>query len=125
MDTGGTATRVFGQADFNVWNWPVAGKTGTAEVDLKADTSLFAAYGPVYRPGSAVAPDTVPEVALSVVMEESGFGSASAAPVAAAIFEHLATDTVPVARSLNETARYALGLIDDDGQTATGEGVNG
>ena len=40
------ATRVFGQADFNVWNWPVAGKTGTAEVDLKADTSLFAAYGP-------------------------------------------------------------------------------
>ena len=125
MDTGGTATRVFGQADFNVWNWPVAGKTGTAEVDLKADTSLFAAYGPVYRPGSAVAPDTVPEVALSVVMEESGFGSASAAPVAAAIFEHLATDTVPVARSLNETARYALGLIDDDGQAATGEGVNG
>ena len=52
MDTGGTATRAFGQADFNVWNWPVAGKTGTAEVDLKADTSLFAAYGPVYRPGS-------------------------------------------------------------------------
>ena len=67
----------------------------------------------------------MPEVALSVVMEESGFGSASAAPVAAAIFEHLATDTVPVARSLNKSARYALGLIDDDGQTATGEGVNG
>ena len=125
MDTGGTATRVFGQADFNVWNWPVAGKTGTAEVDLKADTSLFAAYGPVYRPGSAVGLDTVPEVALSVVLEESGFGSASAAPVAAAIFEHLATDTVPVARSLNETARYALGLIDDDGQTTTSVGANG
>ena len=125
MDTGGTATRAFGQADFNVWNWPVAGKTGTAEVDLKADTSLFAAYGPVYRPGSAVGLDTVPEVALSVVLEESGFGSASAAPVAAAIFEHLATDTVPVARSLNETARYALGLIDDDGQTTTSVGANG
>ena len=124
MDTGGTATRVFGQADFNVWNWPVAGKTGTAEVDLKADTSLFAAYGPVYRPGSAVAPDTVPEVALSVVMEESGFGSASAAPVAGNLrtpcHRHRARR-----RSLNETARYALGLIDDDGQAATGEGVNG
>ena len=57
-------------------------------------------------------------------MEESGFGSVSGAGCRG-IFEHLATDTVPVARSLNETARYALGLIDDDGQAATGEGVNG
>jgi len=125
MDTGGTAARVFGQADFNVWNWPVAGKTGTAEVDDKADTSLFAAYGPVYRPGSSVGFETEAEVALAVVMEESGFGSESAAPVAAAIFEHLATDTVPVARSLKETARYALGLVGDDGQLVISEGANG
>ena len=113
----------FGQADFNVWNWPVAGKTGTAEVDLKADTSLFAAYGPVYRPGSAVARHGARGGALGC---DGGVRvrqrQRRRLP---AIFEHLATDTVPVARSLNETARYALGLIDDDGQTTTSVGANG
>ncbi|MEM8707693.1 MAG: penicillin-binding protein 2 [Actinomycetota bacterium] len=124
-DGTGTAYRVFGQADFNVWNWPVAGKTGTAEVDDKADTSLFAAYGPTYRVGSLVDPDTEPEIAISVVMEEAGFGSQSAAPVAAAILEHVANDTVPVVRSIDETARYALGLIIDEGDAVVAQGANG
>ena len=46
-------------------------------------------------------------------------GSASAAPVTAAILEAIATDSVPVARSLDETARYALGLVDNPGEAAS------
>ena len=120
---GGTATRSFIDANPVFGRWPVAGKTGTAEVKSsiaqKADTSLFAAYAPVYWPGSGVAPDVEPEFAIAVVMEESGFGSASAAPVTAAILEAIATDSVPVARSLDETARYALGLVDGSVEVAS------
>ena len=38
---------------FRGWDqeaWPIAGKTGTAEVNDKADFSLFAAYGPLGDP---------------------------------------------------------------------------
>ncbi len=120
---GGTATRSFINANPVFGQWPVAGKTGTAEVKSstaqKADTSLFAAYAPVYWPGSMVNPDVEPEVAIAVVMEESGFGSASAAPVSAAILEAVASDSVPVARSLDETARYALGLLNESVEVAS------
>ena len=102
---GGTATRVFDNTDFSVFNWPVAGKTGTAEVDDKADTSLFAAYGPVYREGSLISAGTEPDLAVAAILEESGFGSAAAAPVVAEIFEKWATDSVPRVLSLNESAR--------------------
>ncbi len=122
--TGGTAYSVFAQADFNVWNWPVAGKTGTAQVITqgieKADTSLFAAYGPVYRTGSAVSPDVEADLALAVVMEESGFGSSSAAPVAAEIFARWSTDTVPSITGANEVVPVAAegGLGTDAAQGA-------
>ena len=124
----GTAYSVFANADFNLWDWPVAGKTGTAEVKtseatLKADTSLFAAYGPVWRENATVAPDVEADIAIAVIMEESGFGSAAAAPVAAEIFEKWATDTVPVVRSLDESARAAQELAAGDGtETALGAG---
>ena len=117
MSNGGTAKRVFDEADFNVWNFPVAGKTGTAQVITqgieKADTSLFAAYGPVYREGSGVPIDAEPDLAISVIMEESGFGSASAAPVAAEIFAAWATDSVPAVPSANEVTRVAAGALGD------------
>jgi penicillin-binding protein 2 len=71
----GTAARAF--AGFDNQNWPVAGKTGTAQVDNKADTALFAAFGPAYDP----------HYAISVIMEESGFGGSNAAPVARALFD--------------------------------------
>ena len=125
----GTAYSVFANADFNLWDWPVAGKTGTAEVKtseatLKADTSLFAAYGPVWRENATVAPDVEADIAIAVIMEESGFGSAAAAPVAAEIFEKWATDTVPVVRSLDESARAAQELAAGDG-TETALGADG
>jgi penicillin-binding protein 2 len=59
--------------------WPVAGKTGTAQVPPKQDTALFVGFGPVHAPAYAVA----------VVMEQSGFGASAAAPVARRLFGHL------------------------------------
>lgn len=74
----GTAAAAF--AGFPLSRFPVAGKTGTAQVARKQDTAVFAAYGPE--------PD--PSYALAVVMEEAGFGGTAAAPVARRIFEQLA-----------------------------------
>jgi penicillin-binding protein 2 len=65
----GTAEDVF--AGWDQEAWPVAGKTGTAEVNDKADFSLFAAYGPLGDPGYSV----------FAVLEEAGFGGEAAAPV--------------------------------------------
>jgi penicillin-binding protein 2 len=73
----GTAARAF--SGFDHENWPVAGKTGTAQVDGKADTAVFAAFGPA----------TAPQYAIAVFMEESGFGGSNAAPVARALFDAL------------------------------------
>lgn len=78
---GGTATGVF--AGFPHDTFPVAGKTGTAQVNGKADTALFAAFGPVPAPRYAVA----------VVLEESGFGGVAAAPVARKLFDVFAGST--------------------------------
>jgi penicillin-binding protein 2 len=57
----------------------VAGKTGTAQIAGRADTSLFA----------AVVPADAPRFAVVVVVEEGGFGSAVAAPVARRVIEAL------------------------------------
>ncbi|HEX6569814.1 MAG TPA: penicillin-binding protein 2, partial [Acidimicrobiales bacterium] len=74
---GGTAARAF--AGFPLDTYPIAGKTGTAQVDDKADTAVFAAFGPA----------PAPKYAISVFLEESGFGGTAAAPVARALFEGL------------------------------------
>ena len=74
-----------GGADFPLERYPVAGKTGTAEVRGKADTSLFVAFGPVREP----------TVAVVAVLEEAGFGSSVAAPLVARIMEKVAEETVP------------------------------
>ncbi len=73
----GTATRAF--AGFPLDLFSVAAKTGTAQVDNKADTAVFAAFGPV----------EAPRYSISVFLEESGFGGTAAAPVARALFEGL------------------------------------
>lgn len=70
---GGTGVDAF--RGFPLDRFPVAGKTGTAQAPPRQDTALFA----------AVAPLGDPRYAVSVVMEQAGFGSTSAAPVARAI----------------------------------------
>jgi penicillin-binding protein 2 len=74
---GGTARTTF--ATFPNFFWPVAGKTGTAEVNDKDDSALFAAFGPAHNP----------QYAISVIVEEAGFGGTIAAPVARQIFDVL------------------------------------
>ncbi len=72
---GGTAYGTF--LGFPLDSYPVAGKTGTAQVNGKADTAVFAAFGPA----------SAPEYAVSVIMEESGFGGTAAAPLARKLFD--------------------------------------
>src|SRR4051794_20820250 len=60
--------------------FPVAAKTGTAQVTGKEDTAVFAAFGPADSP----------QYAVSIFIEEAGFGGEVAAPVARRIFDGLA-----------------------------------
>jgi penicillin-binding protein 2 len=55
--------------------WPMAGKTGTAQVNDKADTALFVGFGPAEFGQPA-------RYAISVVVPEAGFGGEVAAPIA-------------------------------------------
>lgn len=74
----GTAHSAF--AGFPLRRWPVAGKTGTAEVYGKEDTAWFVSY----------APATDPRYVVAVVVSQGGTGGATAAPVARQIHEALA-----------------------------------
>ena len=80
---------------FPLEEFSVAGKTGTAEVRGKADTSIFAAFGPVEAPTHT----------LVAILEESGFGSSVAAPLAARVLKKVFEGTVPEAPLAAE--RYA------------------
>jgi penicillin-binding protein 2 len=80
----GTAYHAF--AGFPNREFPVAGKTGTAQVNKKHDTAIFAAF----------APADAPEYAISVVLEESGFGGSVAAPVARRILQGIVSPEQPV-----------------------------
>lgn len=73
----GTAAAAF--AGFPLGRVPVLGKTGTAQVNGKADTSLFAAVAPAHEPRYAVV----------AVVEESGFGSVIAAPIVRKVLDVL------------------------------------
>lgn len=109
---GGTAYDAFnepnsGGVDFDLYSWPVAGKTGTAEVGAgsKADTSMFAAFGPS---GSAYwsTPQREAEYVMVVVLEEAGFGSQHAAPMTARVLDAIATDSVPAAVAQDEVDEF-------------------
>ncbi|MFN0089517.1 MAG: penicillin-binding protein 2, partial [Acidimicrobiales bacterium] len=74
----GTAYAAFG--GFPLDRFPLAGKTGTAQVSRgRADTALFVAFGPVPEPRYVVA----------AVLEEAGFAARTAAPLVRAVFEQL------------------------------------
>jgi penicillin-binding protein 2 len=74
----GTAFNAF--AGFPLAAFPVAGKTGTAEVQGKQDTSVFTAYAPA---------DNAKYV-VTVVLEQAGLGAIAAAPVARRVLEGIA-----------------------------------
>ncbi|MFZ9345498.1 MAG: penicillin-binding protein 2 [Burkholderiaceae bacterium] len=89
VNKSGTGARVFTGAPY-----PVAGKTGTAQVvsigqnekynaarvaERHRDHSLYIAFAPADKP----------EVAVALIVENGGFGAAAAAPIARAVFDHL------------------------------------
>ena len=91
----GTSTRVFAGAGYKS-----GGKTGTAQAvtigqkdrydarkleEHQRDHSLYVAFAPL----------EAPTVALAVVVENAGFGSAHAAPIARRVFDYLLMDQYP------------------------------
>ena len=81
----GTAYAAF--QGFPLATIPVAGKTGTAQVAGKGDTSLFVGmFGGI--------PDH-PKYVVAVVVEQAGFGAQTAAPIARRIIEAMNGLTTP------------------------------
>jgi penicillin-binding protein 2 len=97
---GGTAYGSF--LGFPNDTWPVAGKTGTSQVRGRKDFALFAAFAPLHDP----------QYAISVVMEEAGFGGAHAAPVARRILDVL-SGNVPLPSALDPDAAEDLDSLPD------------
>jgi penicillin-binding protein 2 len=60
-------------------DWPVSGKSGTAEVFGRSDTSWFESYAPASKPRYVV----------SVAVSQGGHGSETAAPISRSIHEAL------------------------------------
>ncbi len=105
----GTSTRVFAGAGYRS-----GGKTGTAQAvtigqrdrydarrlaEHQRDHSLYVAFAPVENP----------QVALAVIVENSGFGAAHAAPIARRVFDYLLLGQYPseediAATQLGQTA---------------------
>jgi penicillin-binding protein 2 len=78
----GTAASAF--VGFDQQAFPIVGKTGTAQVDGRADTSLFASYGPALSPRWVV----------TAVMEESGFGAEASGEVTRRVYEVIANQAL-------------------------------
>jgi penicillin-binding protein 2 len=76
--SGGTATSAF--AGFPLSQYPVAGKTGTAQLGT---TGINDAWFISYAPANA------PKYVIAVYIERAGHGGESAAPVARQIYEGL------------------------------------
>ena len=85
----GTSARVFAGAPY-----VSAGKTGTAQAVTigqrdRYDASKLAEHQRDHSLYMAYAPAEAPQVALAVVVENSGFGAAHAAPIARRVFDYL------------------------------------
>ena len=101
----GTATRVFAGAPYKS-----GGKTGTAQaVSIRANekynASKMAEHQRDHSLYVAFAPLDAPTVALAVVVENAGFGSAAAAPIARRVFDYLLLGQVPSEEDLAATRR--------------------
>jgi penicillin-binding protein 2 len=76
-DPNGTAHPAF--IGFPVAQFPIAGKTGTAQVQGKQATSVFAAFAPAANP----------QYVVDAFLEQGGYGADAAAPVVRRIYEGL------------------------------------
>ena len=95
MRPGGTAARLAAGLTYTM-----AGKTGTAQVVQIKQGAKYnaAALAEQYRDQSwfiAFAPVETPRIAIAVIVENAGFGAASAAPIARAVSDFALTGKVP------------------------------
>ncbi len=95
MRPGGTAARLAAGLTYTM-----AGKTGTAQVVQIKQGAKYnaAALAEQYRDHSwfiAFAPVEAPRIAIAVIVENAGFGAASAAPIARAVSDFALTGKVP------------------------------
>ena len=77
-----------------------AGKTGTAQAvtigqNEKYDAKKLAEYERDHSLYIAFAPANAPEIALAIVVENAGFGSAHAAPIARRVFDYVLLGQYP------------------------------
>jgi penicillin-binding protein 2 len=86
----GTAYAPFQQdAHFPMSNYPIAGKTGTADVAAgKEPNAWFVGFGPTNHAASN------PEYVVAVVVDHGGYGAQAAAPAVANIFNYLYANPV-------------------------------
>ena len=80
----------------------VCGKTGTAENPHGEDHSIFAAF----------APRENPQIAIAVVVENSGFGGTWAAPIASLMIEYYIKRKIPDKRKWHENRILEANFID-------------
>ena len=99
----GTSARVFAGAPYKS-----GGKTGTAQViaigkDEKYDAKAIDERHRDHALYIAFAPLDEPHVALAMVVENAGFGAASAAPIARRVFDYLLLGKYPSAEDIAAT----------------------
>jgi penicillin-binding protein 2 len=99
----GTSVRSFANAPYRS-----GGKTGTAQaIGIKAnqkyDASKLEEHKRDHSLYIAAAPLPNPSVALAVVVENAGFGSEAAAPIARRVFDYLLLGLVPSEEDLAAT----------------------
>ena len=103
--TSGTSARVFAGAGYTS-----AGKTGTAQAVTigqkdKYDAGKLSEYQRDHALYMAYAPAENPKIAVAVVVENAGFGAASAAPIARRVFDYWLLGQYPSEEDLAATQK--------------------
>ena len=91
----------------------VCGKTGTVQDEPRKDHSVFIAF----------APEDNPQIAISVYVENAGFGGQWAAPIAALLIEQYLTGSVANVNRLNRILEADLTDPYPEPEPATAEAV--
>lgn len=105
VTTEGTARRVFARAGYRS-----GGKTGTAQAvaigqSERYDASRLEEHQRSHSLYLAFAPVEAPSVALAVIVENAGFGSVAAAPIARRVFDYLLLGLYPSEEDILATQR--------------------
>ncbi|BAO81614.1 cell division protein FtsI/penicillin-binding protein 2 [Serpentinimonas raichei] len=106
---GGTAARVFAGAPYRS-----GGKTGTAQAvriaqGQRYDAAQLEEYQRSHSLYIGFAPLEAPTVALAVIVENAGFGSVAAAPIARRVFDYLLLGLYPSEQDIAATQQGQSG----------------